>query len=37
MEDYNGYIKLQHGTVKDTSREAVRNFDGIAVKFHVKF
>ena len=37
MENYNEYIKLQHGTVQDTSRKTVRNFDDIAVKFHVKF
>ena len=37
MQNYNEYIKHQHGTVQDTSMETVRNFEGIAVKFHVKF
>jgi hypothetical protein len=37
MEDYNKYIKLQQVTIQDSSMETVRNFDEIAVKFHVKF
>jgi hypothetical protein len=36
MEDYNEYIKLQQVTVQDTSMETLRNFDDVAVKFHVK-
>lgn len=37
MKGYNEYIRLQHGTVQDTSMERVRNFDDMALKFHVKF
>lgn len=37
MEDYKEYTKRQHGTVQDTSMETVRNFEDMALKFHVTF